>query len=491
MGKFNTKSSGTKTVNLAGGEAYKQSPKLELVSILLTSMVAKEFYEKASDTITRLRGLIQKCDPLFAAKASIFARTKYGLRSITHVMASELAPYVSGKDWAKRYYTKTIYRPDDMLEIMAYHRSREQKLTGAMKGGFAKAFDKFDAYQIGKYRGENKDFKLIDMVNLTRPNPTDKNREALTALVNGTLRSGDTWEKKQTQAGQVAKSEEEKKDLKADAWRQLLIENKLGYFALLRNLRNIIQQAPDMIDKACELLVNEKVIKKSLVLPFRYVTALKEITELNDDGTRKVIMAINKAVDIACSNVPKFDGKTLVVADFSGSMGSDLASYRGQASLFGTILAKSNDADLMIFGHHAAYVNYNPMDSTLSIVKHLFTLNNYHGYGAGTGTDVGHGTDFKSIFKTANKAYDRIVIFSDMQGWVGHYSPVREFNSYKERMHANPYIYSVDLAGHGSMQFPDQMVTCMAGFSEKMFDTMKFIETDKNALINEIEKVEI
>lgn len=39
MARFNRKATGTKTKNLAGGEAYKESSKLELVSILLTSLV--------------------------------------------------------------------------------------------------------------------------------------------------------------------------------------------------------------------------------------------------------------------------------------------------------------------------------------------------------------------------------------------------------------------------------------------------------------------
>lgn len=491
MSKFNKTSTGIKTKNLAGGEAYKQSTKLELASILLTSMVSNTFYENESETLKRLRGLIQKCDPLFAAKASIFARTEYGMRSITHFMASELAAMVSGKEWAKRYYAKTIKRPDDMMEIMAYHKHQGHKLTGAMKKGFAKAFDKFDSYQLGKYRGENKEYKLVDIVNLTHPVPVDKNREALVALVNGTLRSKDTWEVKQTQAGQKATSKADKAERKAEAWGELVTSGKIGYFALLRNLRNIIQQAPDCLPKACELLTNEKMIKQSLVLPFRYISALNEIEQLGNDGVRPVIMAINKAIDISCNNVPKFDGKTLVVTDFSGSMGNDLTSYRGIASLFGTILAKSNDADIMIFGDQAQYVNYNPMDSTLSIVSALFQLNQW-GYGTqNSHGQVGHGTNFHAIFQTANKAYDRIVIFSDMQGWMGYDTPVSSFNAYKAKMNCNPYIYSVDLAGLGTTQFPEDKIACMAGFSEKIFDTMQFIETDKNALIKQIEAINI
>ena len=58
-----------------------------------------------------------------------------------------------------------------------------------------------------------------------------------------------------------------------------------------------------------------------MVLPFRFITAFDEIEKL-DGGriVRKVLMALNSAVDIAVKNVPKFDGETLVVLDVSGSM---------------------------------------------------------------------------------------------------------------------------------------------------------------------------
>jgi 60 kDa SS-A/Ro ribonucleoprotein len=85
-------------------------------------------------------------------------------------------------------------------------------------------------------------------------------------------------------------------------------------------LRNIIQQAPSAIDMACNLLCDESMISKSKVLPFRFATAYEEISKLGSSSdVRKVLVAINKALDISAINVPKFDGETLVVLDVSGS----------------------------------------------------------------------------------------------------------------------------------------------------------------------------
>ena len=56
MSKFNSaKVSSTATTNLAGGSAYKESAKLELASLLVTSFLSGDkAYEKEADTIKRL-----------------------------------------------------------------------------------------------------------------------------------------------------------------------------------------------------------------------------------------------------------------------------------------------------------------------------------------------------------------------------------------------------------------------------------------------------
>ena len=77
-----------------------------------------------------------------------------------------------------------------------------------------------------------------------------------------------------------------------------------------------------------------------------------------------------------------------------------------------------------------------------------------------------------------------------MQGWVGFNAPTVQVNQYKQKYNANPFIYSFDLNGYGSMQFPEQNVFAIAGFSEKIFDVMKLMEIDKKALINKIKQVE-
>ncbi len=487
MSLFNfIKKSKKKTENKAGGEAFVQSPKMQLASILLTSFAQDQFYRSSKDTFKELIALLSKVDARFAAKAAIYARNRFNMRSITHVLAAELAAYASGQVWAKDFYNQIVNRPDDMLEIAAYYFNMGGKtLPNAMKKGFAKSFDRFDEYQIAKYRGDNKSVKLVDMVNLVRPIPTQKNASALQALVNGTLRNQNTWEAKLTQAGQKAENKEDLSKKKAEAWSSLINNNKLGYFALLRNLRNIAIQSPNVLKKALVQLNDANRIKKSKVLPFRFLTAFDTIKNSNIENAdkRNIMKALNDAFELALSNVPVFEGRTLVVVDDSGSMTWGKESMGKKpieiAAIFAAMLYKSNDADLMRFSDSAAYIKPYFGDAALSIANRIIKK------------ATAGGTNFQSIFEKANQAYDRIIILSDMQAWVNYNVPTDVFNKYKKRYGTNPYIYSFDLNGYGSLQFPENKVFALAGFSDKVFDLMSLLETDRNALVNEIEKVEL
>lgn len=475
MSRFNVKKAGTKTVNRAGGEAYKQSPELALVSLLLTSFIKDQYYRSAQDQMDDLINLSKQVDPKFAAKAAIYARNEFGMRSITHLLAASIAKNVSGNSWGREFYNRVVFRPDDMMEILSVYGVKP--LTNAMRKGFKDAFNRFDGYQLAKYRHDGKEVSLIDVVNLVHPVPTDRNVKALKELVDGTLRNTQTWEAKLS-------ASQGNKESKAKAWNDLLSEGKLGYLALIRNLRNILEQAPEAVNLVCEQLVIRDKIKKSKVFPFQLLTAYKQLTGANAN-TRKVLNALGDAIEISCDNVPDFPN-TLVAIDNSGSMwgtwGAAIDNYQNGeiGALFGIILGKKSNADVMEFGNYARYISYTGRTDVMKFAQD-FKRNN----------KVGHGTNFSSIFDNANKAYDRVVIFSDMQGWIGYYSPVVALNTYKAKYNCNPYIYSIDLAGYGDMQFPKNNVFVAAGFSHKIFDLMKMFETDRQAMVNEIKKIEI
>lgn len=464
------------TVNFAGGEAHSQSDKLELISIILTSFLEDQFYRNGDETAQRLVELISRIpDKRFVAKAALYARRKAGMRSVSHLVAGEIAHSVKGQEWTKRFFQRIVFRADDVLEILSYCIAVYGKpIPNALKKGLGNALADFDAYQLAKYRRESAQLKMVDAVNLVHP----PHSEALAQLVKGTLAPANTWEAKLTLAGQSAKSDREKRVNKAHVWSALVRERKIGYFALLRNLRNILEQAPQLTDEVAKLLVDQKLIRKSLVLPFRFRVALDALEAFGvERGKRqKIVRALNKAVSRSLVNVPCFGGRTLVAMDCSGSM---LGKPMKIGSLFASVLYKTNDADLMLFSGDARFVRYNPDDGLLSIAQRIEESAEWS------------GTNFHAIFQRANQAYDRVVILSDMQAWVGHWTPKESFERFVNKVGKRPRVYTFDLAGYGSMQFPERDVYALAGFSEKTFETMRFLEEDKQALVRTIERISI
>lgn len=463
MSKFNEKKK-TSVVNKAGGKAYKENEEMQFVSLLLTSFMNDKFYESQVEVIDRMKQLIEKCNKEFCAKAIVYARKEFGMRSVTHVASSILAKYISSEKWAKYFFNSVVYRVDDITEIISYHLSCGEKISNAMKRGFSMAFSRFDKYQIAKYRGDNNKVKLVDVVNLIHPKYSQKNGDAIKQLVEGTLKCIETWESMLSDAGND-------KNKKIEAWKRLLSENKLGYMALLRNVRNIVLLNDEELNKMCfNAIINKDAIHKSLVLPFRFITAYNELIGVSSEA----MYYISEACEIACDNMPKLDGNTLVALDTSASM----YNVSHIASLFAASFVKSNRCDLITFDYDAKYRFVNWNDSLVTIQKEL----NF----------CGGGTNFPSIFTKANKKYDRIIILSDMQSWIGQYSPKKSFENYKSRLGVEKCaVYSIDLSGYGTLQLPEKDVYCLAGFSEKIFELMKNIEKGFNSLFDEINKVSL
>jgi len=510
MSVYNKKAEVPTVTNLRGGTAYKQSDEVALVSLMATGLTSM-FHEPSNEREKRLIELIHNVgrkDMYLTAQIIVYARAVLGQRTITHRAAVELARGLSGEKWGKDFYGKRsrkenkggiIYRLDDMLEIAACYFALNpgKALSNPMKKGFRNALETADAYELAKYKGEGKLVSLVDLVNLLHPKGRE-NAEALKALVEGTLKQFNTAEDKQTKAGQEvaakvkagvitqAEAKVELKEAKASNWKELIEKKEIGYLSLLRNLRNILLTGPELIDKAGTLLTNKKFVQESLIFPHQIDLAMEMIlAEFGANSSmemRKLIGYIDTAYELATENVKYLfnEGATAIVIDSSGSMtsGKVLGISRNvrpveKSALIAATLAKGVMGDVYHFAGHCEPLSYNHLDS-VNTLKNGF-LKHCHG-----GT-----TEFGSIFRALNKAYDRVFIISDMQG-----ADQLDYSNYKRKYNCDPYIYSIDLCGHGSSMFKQSgRLFPIAGYSAQIYETAKLYETDYNALLNEIRKI--
>ena len=469
MAKFNTKVD-NKTCNLAGGKAMKMNAPQELLHAVLSTFLENKYYESGDERLERIVQLIPQCKPEYVAKLAYVARYEFNLRSVPIVLLGELSKIHKGDSLVMKAIEKTIGRVDDMTELVSY---LDCKLPKQVKRGLRRAILKFSPYQLAKYRGENKGVKLVDVFNMVHPNPkfaTEEQAYAWADLIKGKLKStGQTWE------AVISASKDKKKD-----WENLILEGKLGYMALLRNLNNLIKAdvSEKVLAKAIEKLTDREEVKKSKQLPFRFVTAYENVTD-----NRELKDAISIAMDYAVDNTPQLEGRTLIAVDGSGSMGGDPIR---KASIFGATLLKANSmADLIIYDTD---VQEYPISSRIPVIDIA--------QGIEDSAEAG-GTETALVFKyalTKGKNYSRIIIISDNESWVEGYwsgsSSVQEqYKNYKKITKTDPFVYAIDIEGYGTKDVGGEKVTHLTGWSARLLDFVGLYERGSSMVdyINSIE----
>lgn len=75
---------------------------------------------------------------------------------------------------------------------------------------------------------------------------------------------------------------------------------------------------------------------------------------------------------------------------------------------------------------------------------------------------------------------------SERHAGLGWDHPVAAFHDYKLRTGADPKVYSFDLNGYGTLQFPEANVYALAGCSEMVFELIPLLEQDRSALVEAV-----
>jgi len=387
--RMNTKTRANENVlrTHEGGIARRITPYQELRRSVLSCLLWENgFYESGQEISERIADLVKVVRPFEAANLAIEAREQMKLRHAPLWIVRQMAKLDSHKYMVAATLERIIQRADELTEFLAlYWKDGRCPLSAQVKKGLARAFPKFDAYQLAKYNRKGQ-VKLRDVLFLCHAKPRDEQQSKVWAsLIDGSLAPPDTWEVALSSGGDKAKT-----------FLRLMEEKKLGGLAFLRNLRNMVD-ARIPVDVLEDYL---RTVNLSNVLPFRFISAAAACPKL-ETGLESAMFNALKSMD-------RMAGKTILLIDVSGSMLVPLSSNSvmnrmDSASALGMLLREICD-DIQIWTFSEDVVPVPP--------RRGFALND-----AIKKSQLKRGTYLgKAVRKlNAKEEYDRIIVITDEQ----------------------------------------------------------------------------
>jgi 60 kDa SS-A/Ro ribonucleoprotein len=386
--KTNKRRAGSAMTTHEGAPARHVPPLSQLRrSVCACLLWESEFYEDGLTIADRVKSLVSQCDPGAVAALAIEARESFKLRHAPLLLMRELARHPRKTDrLVSTTLARVIQRADELSEFLSiYWKEGKQPLSKQVKRGLAWALRRFSEYELAKYNRQS-EVRLRDVMFLSHPKPKNDEQAALwKRLAEDTLATPDTWEVELTTG----------KD-KRETFERLMLQGKLGYLALLRNLRG-------MTEAGCDPLMIETALRARRgahrVLPFRFIVAARHAPQFE--------AVLDEAMQASMAELEKLPGRTLVLVDNSGSMYSALSSksdlHRSDAAAGVAILARgmSDNARVFAFSNDVKEVPARMGMALADAINHATP----HG-----------GTQLGAAVATLNKLpHDRLIVISDEQ----------------------------------------------------------------------------
>lgn len=322
----------------AKGRAF--TPEAQLRRALMNCMLWEDqFYEDGVSIAQRIGALVPKVKAEAVAAMAIEAREDMKLRHAPLLVVREMARHETHRGLVADTLERVIQRPDELSEFLAIYwadalgpmqQRKKAAVSAQAKKGLARAFAKFDAYQLAKYDRDGA-VRLRDVLFITHAKPKDEAQEKVwKQLVDGKLTAPDTWE-----VGLSGGAD------KKATFERLIAEGKLGALALLRNLRGmqLAGVSKNTIGKALDEMRTDR------VLPYRFIAAAQHAPDLEPELEHAMFRSIEGHA--------KLRGKTRLLVDVSGSMDAPLSARSQMRRLDAAnglaVLAREISEDVEIF----------------------------------------------------------------------------------------------------------------------------------------------
>jgi TROVE domain len=498
-----------------GGAGFARDARSDLFVLAATNLVGEDtFYEGAGTRDQRFRDLVHtvtRQDPDWVARFVPYLRGELNMRSAAIVVAAESAlARRAGTDRepavpVRKMVADAMLRADEPAEFVAYWKARTGKVTlpGGVQRGVADAVTRLYTERAAlKYDGTAAAWRMADVVALAKPRPAgpwqadlfdyladrrwrrdtvrvterlpvltayraamampeDERRAWFLADPRRLAAAGMTWEQLSSLG-----------PMDAEAWTAIL--PTLGLMALARNLRNLDEAGvpDDVAAAAAARLADPEQVRRSRQFPYRFLSAYRAASSLRWGH------ALEQALRASTANIPALPGRTLVLADTSGSMGRPLSArsavrHVDVAALFAVALAARGCAvDLYGF---ADGVFRHPLAAGGSVLRQTEEFTARIG-------EAGHGTRTVAALKAAYRRHDRVVLFSDMQAFAFP-GPAAGGLSVSEAVPATVPLFGVNTAGYAAAAIdtakPHRYE--IGGFSDKLFTLVELLSRGQDA----------
>lgn len=356
-------------------------------SVLSCLLWENTFYEDGIAIADRIADLVAKTKTnKEVIDLAVEAREKFKLRHTPLFLLREVAKRPNSH--IAEALVRICTRPDDLTEFLAmYWKDGKIPIAAQVKKGLAKAFTRFDEYQLAKYNRDNA-IKLRDVLFMVHAKPKDASQDALwKKLIDNTLAIPYTWETELSSGKN-----------KKEAWTALLESGKLPAFALIRNLRNMTEAGVDstLVSKALKNMKVDRILPYSFIAAERYAPAYSA--------------QIEEAM-LRCLRVhEKLPGKTLLLVDISGSMDgrlsdkSQLNRIDAASALAILIREIADECRVFTFSSETYEVSARSGFGLAAAIR--------QGKGYGGGTNLG---DAVNKMNALAHQYDRLIVFTDEQ----------------------------------------------------------------------------
>lgn len=419
------------TVNKAGGAAYEKTVENALAQLVVTGTFNNTFYASAKETLDEIKAKAAKCSSEFLAKLAVYAAEEARMKDTPCFLLAVLC--ARGElDYVKAIFNRVCYNAKMLLNFVQMVRSG---VTGRKSFGSAvkkliqnwivsRTSDKLFDSSVG-----HSSPSLKDVIAMVHPRPCSIEQNAIVQYILGKpydvnlipnrIKRLETF-KKNPVGNPPNVDFRVLSNLKMSTAQWCHVAQNMPWGVLRQNLntlnRHDVFTNEETVRAVVKKLSDVDEVKRSNAFPYQLLTTYQNTTFL----PMKVRNAIQDAMEVATSNVPKFETSVAICVDVSGSMDSPVTGTndagtqtvtkcRDVASLIASVGLRNNeDCQVVAFHTQAQFINLNPRDSVMTNSDKLGKL-------PSGGTDCSSPLRLLNASKSMSKL---VIVVSDYESWV-------------------------------------------------------------------------